>query len=234
MRSMEKKKPKFYGVFRGRKPGVYRTWEETQEQINSFSGAKHRAFATEQEAYWFSERGSVEEVEVEEKRETQESRPIVVYIDGSAARGKAGSGVFFGNHDSRNRSVPFHLLPLTNQRAESAAALEALKVLEDTSPPLITLVTDSMYLVNSMTLWLSKWEQNGWTLCGDCTKPVKNRDLLEPLAALIRRFPKVQFRHVFGHRNNAGNEAADRLAKLASGLIIPVSSVSSASNGCML
>ena len=43
---MANKKPKFYAVWQGRTPGVYRTWDECQRQISGFSGAKYKSFAT--------------------------------------------------------------------------------------------------------------------------------------------------------------------------------------------
>lgn len=47
---MAKKKPKFYVVWQGRSPGVYRTWQECQAEINGFSGAKYKSFPTIGEA----------------------------------------------------------------------------------------------------------------------------------------------------------------------------------------
>lgn len=43
---MAKKKPKFYVVWEGHTPGVYKTWAECQNQINGFSGAKYKSFDT--------------------------------------------------------------------------------------------------------------------------------------------------------------------------------------------
>jgi len=42
--------PKFYGVAVGRKPGVYETWEEAEEQINGFPAAVFKAFSTKEAA----------------------------------------------------------------------------------------------------------------------------------------------------------------------------------------
>ena len=41
---MAKKKPKFYVVWEGHAPGVYKTWPECQKQIAGFSGAKYKSF----------------------------------------------------------------------------------------------------------------------------------------------------------------------------------------------
>lgn len=48
-------KPKYYAVPGGHNPGVYNTWEEVEEQIRGFSGAKHKRFASEPEAYAYLE-----------------------------------------------------------------------------------------------------------------------------------------------------------------------------------
>jgi ribonuclease HI len=43
-KSMAEKKPKFYVVWHGRKPGVFTTWAECQAQISGFSDAKYKSF----------------------------------------------------------------------------------------------------------------------------------------------------------------------------------------------
>jgi ribonuclease HI len=40
------KKPKFYVVWQGRKPGVYSTWDDCDSQIRGFSGAKYKSFSS--------------------------------------------------------------------------------------------------------------------------------------------------------------------------------------------
>ncbi|PGH13771.1 hypothetical protein AJ79_03470 [Helicocarpus griseus UAMH5409] len=48
---------KFYGVQRGRKPGVYTDWAVTQDQVRGFRGPKYRRFATWAEADEFVRQG---------------------------------------------------------------------------------------------------------------------------------------------------------------------------------
>lgn len=43
----------FYAVRRGRKPGVYNTWDECKEQVDRFAGARYKKFASEEEALKF-------------------------------------------------------------------------------------------------------------------------------------------------------------------------------------
>ena len=46
-------KRKFYGVQVGRVPGVYTDWPTTQQQVNGWTGAKHKSFTSEEEAWAF-------------------------------------------------------------------------------------------------------------------------------------------------------------------------------------
>ena len=43
---MAKKKPKFYVVWEGHKPGIYNTWVEAQHQIAGFSNARYKSFGS--------------------------------------------------------------------------------------------------------------------------------------------------------------------------------------------
>lgn len=45
-----KKTKKYYVVWQGRKTGIFTTWEECQQQIHQFSGAKYKSFKTRKEA----------------------------------------------------------------------------------------------------------------------------------------------------------------------------------------
>lgn len=55
-------KRKFYVVWEGREPGIYDNWEDCQEQINGYSGAKYKSFRSQEEAV-AAYRGSGEEEE---------------------------------------------------------------------------------------------------------------------------------------------------------------------------
>jgi len=47
------KKDAFYGVRSGRRPGVYKSWEEASQQVNGYAGAVHQKFSTVEEARAF-------------------------------------------------------------------------------------------------------------------------------------------------------------------------------------
>lgn len=47
---MASKPAKFYVVWSGHRPGIYRTWAEAEPQIKGFAGARHKSFASLAEA----------------------------------------------------------------------------------------------------------------------------------------------------------------------------------------
>ncbi|XP_039265000.1 ribonuclease H1-like [Styela clava] len=50
---------KFYAVFRGRKAGVYTTWNDCKKQVDGFKGCIYKSFAGESEAKIFAKTGEV-------------------------------------------------------------------------------------------------------------------------------------------------------------------------------
>lgn len=56
------KGPKFYGVQAGHTPGVYETWDQAEEQIKGFPGARHRSFGTKEEAEEFVSQAPLPEI----------------------------------------------------------------------------------------------------------------------------------------------------------------------------
>ncbi|MED6131025.1 hypothetical protein PIB30_006353 [Stylosanthes scabra] len=47
---------KFYAVRVGKKTGIYRTWEEADEQVTGYGGVEHQSFATYEEAVEYMSR----------------------------------------------------------------------------------------------------------------------------------------------------------------------------------
>ncbi len=65
----------------------------------------------------------------------------------------------------------------TNNRMELTAAINGLKALRETCD--VELVTDSQYLKQDITQYLSRWKANGWRTSN--RKPVQNQDLWRDL-----------------------------------------------------
>lgn len=141
-----------------------------------------------------------------------------IYTDGSSLKnGKtqaaAGVGVYFGPGDSRrNVSEPLKGSRQTNQRAELTAILRGLDIAPRHRD--VTVVTDSQYAINCVTVWFQKWRSNDW-LTAD-KKPVENKDLVEAILGKIEERTELRVKTLFewvkGHATDPGNQAADRLA----------------------
>lgn len=88
---------KFYAVKKGKKTGVFLTWDECKEQVTGFKGAVYKSFKTLPEAEAFLE-------ESEAKIENVEKVDgVYAYIDGSFDRisGIYGSGVVIVDGDEK-------------------------------------------------------------------------------------------------------------------------------------
>ena len=106
----------------------------------------------------------------------------------------------------------------TNNRMELTAAIRALQYCEKTEgsqPALkeIKIYTDSIYLKEGITNWISNWEKNNWKTADK--KNVKNVDLWKKLKELVKP-NEIEWQWVKGHSQDPMNELADRLAKKAS------------------
>jgi ribonuclease HI len=98
----------------------------------------------------------------------------------------------------------------TNNRMEltaAAAALEALK-----RPSRVVVYTDSEYVKNGITRWMTGWVRKNWRGAGG--DPVKNLDLWQRLLAAEKPHD-VEWKWVRGHGTDVMNERADQLATAA-------------------
>lgn len=78
---MSKTKPKVYVVWTGYQPGIYKTWQDCQLQINGFPDAKYKGFANEMLAQKAFKEGYTAYL-------TPATEPATVFADKSFAAGK--------------------------------------------------------------------------------------------------------------------------------------------------
>jgi len=74
----------------------------------------------------------------------------------------------------------------------------------------ITVFTDSTYVKNGITQWISGWKARGWRTADK--KPVKNQDLWTELDMLVMDL-SPSFQWVEGHAGEPDNEQCDLLVK---------------------
>lgn len=115
------------------------------------------------------------------------------------------------------------LIKITNQTMELLACIETFNYLKNLTIDInfIYIYTDSSYVINCMTKWYKKWNDNNWlTVKG---KPVLNKELIQLLYSLKQKY-FVIFKHIKSHqeepeKNNPiyeywyGNFIADKLAR---------------------
>ena len=71
----------------------------------------------------------------------------------------------------------------TNNRMELLAAIRGLQVLTETCK--VTVITDSLYLQQGMTMYLQHWRRRNWL--NSRGEAIANRDLWEQLVTAARR-----------------------------------------------
>ncbi len=135
---------------------------------------------------------------------------VDIYTDG-ACSGNPGPGgwgalLIWRDHENEISGGEFET---TNNRMEMLAAIEALRSLK--RPMTVRLHTDSTYLKNGITQWISAWKARGWKTADK--KPVKNVDLWQALEIAIADHD-IEWHWVKGHDGHAENERADALARM--------------------
>jgi ribonuclease HI len=158
---------------------------------------------------------------------------IIVYTDGSTLNNqhkghrKGGIGVFFGDNDSRNKSIKLiesSTNKVTNQVAEISACIEAIESINKDTFKSILIKSDSMYTINCITKWCKTWEKKGWKKSDG--KIIENLELIQKLYKYSNDY-NVKYEHIKAHKSQPpldspkyadwyGNMMADKLATSAS------------------
>jgi ribonuclease HI len=137
----------------------------------------------------------------------------VVYTDGACSGNPGPGGWAWATAPRGERNESGGEPSTTNQRMELTAVLNALRTLgvEEGS---IEVVSDSQYVVKCFNeSWWEGWIRRGWK--NSQRQPVANRDLWEPLIALVRERGNISFRWVRGHNGDPMNDLVDALAVAA-------------------
>lgn len=235
----------FYAVAKGKKPGIYTSWPECQQNTNGYPGPIFKKFDTKAEAEAFileksdniSIQVSTTKVEamnpgatnafslmMKKPAETPLFEPdYYVYTDGSCSNnGKldaaAGIGIYFGENDPRNISERVEGKQ-TNNTAELTAILHTFPLIESdlAAGKKVMIVSDSEYSIRCLTTYGEKCAKANWK------DEIPNKDLVRKLYELYKGKQNVKFHHIMAHTGNTdihsvGNDGADKLANLAIGL----------------
>lgn len=218
--------PNFYAVKEGKKPGIYNTWEECQEQIKGFSGAKYKKFTSYDEAAHFCEsnidKGSITKKSTDVKNienhnnleymKVLENEVLYAYVDGSFNEKEkiAGYGLVLVQNDKvifkdlgAYRSMEMN--ESKNVFGEIRGALKAVELAIANDFKEITIVYDYM--------GIECWATDQWKA---------NKVLTQDYKEFMQKYMKlidIKFKKVKAHSGeDKYNDMADLLAKKAVGI----------------
>ena len=136
-------------------------------------------------------------------------KQVEIFTDG-ACSGNPGPGGWgailrYGEAEKELSGGEAHT---TNNRMELMAAIAALEALKN--PCRVMLHTDSVYLKDGITKWITNWKRNGWRTASKA--PVKNAELWQRLEESLGTH-EIHWVWVKGHAGHPENERADELAR---------------------
>jgi ribonuclease HI len=184
---MSKKKPKFYVVWAGVRPGIYTTWEQCQAQVHGYPAAKFKSYESKVEAEnAYKEgadlhygNGASNGVSKSSSSTDPKVKQHVIWASWSvdaACSGNPGSMEYQGV-DTKTGKQLFHVGPMregTNNIGEFLALVHALALLEKQGQPDLPIYSDSI-------------TAQGWIRGRKCKTTLVENTRNEPVFDLIRR-----------------------------------------------
>ncbi|MCI9197808.1 MAG: RNase H [Lachnospiraceae bacterium] len=197
---------KVYAVRTGRKPGIYQTWAQCQEQVRGFSGAVFKSFPTMAQAEEYMRLpGSAGPGASEGTDEIQTE--AVAYVDGSyqAGRKQFSCGVvLFHEGEELHFSELYddaELAQMRNVAGEIKGSQKAIQYCLDHQIKSVTIFHDYE--------GIAKWCTGEWQTKKEGTQSYKA--FYEQAKGKV----DIRFVKVKGHSGDTYNDLADQLAKKA-------------------
>ena len=133
-----------------------------------------------------------------------------IYTDGACSGnpGPGGWGVIILENNEVKDMLSGSEKNTTNNKMELLAPIKAIEKFKKKSQ--ISIITDSTYVKDGITVWIKKWEKNGWKTASK--KTVKNIELWKKLKNLSSRH-SIKWIWVKGHAQDKYNNLVDEIAK---------------------
>lgn len=199
---------KYYAVKKGRKIGIFETWDECKAQVMGYPSASYKSFTEKIDAENFL----IDEEVTEKKLETMETDDeniniIRAYVDGSYNNdiGKYSCGVVILYKDKKwtlsEMGENDELASMRNVAGELLGAIRAMEwaAQSDIENPVLVIYHDYE--------GISKWATKSWKANKEGT-----RDYIKIFDKHIAKFD-IKFIKVKAHTGDKYNEEADQLAK---------------------
>ncbi|RMH05629.1 MAG: hypothetical protein D6704_09105 [Nitrospirae bacterium] len=204
---------KFYGVQKGRAPGVYTSWAACQAQVTGYPGAKYKAFPSRQEAEAFvrgtSSRLAPFSLADNPELQTATSPAVEIWVDGACLQHAQG-GMRFGwaylivqngkeVHRASGHDVPSGARIHRNVAGEITAVLKALAWCHQHGITSATVYHDYQ--------GLAAWAQGSWKAKTPFTQAY--------VQAVRKSGIQLSWRKIQAHTGIKYNEIVDDLARTA-------------------
>ena len=192
---------KYYAVKKGKKPGVYRTWDECKAQTDGYSGAIFKSFKTKEEAEAF----------IDDRKEDKMPQ-VYAFVDGSfnVKTGVYGYGGFL--FDGQDKYIlsgsgdDAEMATMRNVAGEILGSMAAVEKAIELGIKELSIYYDYM--------GIEMWATGAWKRNKEGT--VAYHEYMNSVRDKIQ----INFIKVKGHSGVEGNEEADILAKKAVGVIL--------------
>ncbi|PPE04422.1 ribonuclease H [Entomoplasma ellychniae] len=195
---------KYYSVKKGKKIGIYKTWEECQAQILNFKGAIYKSFSTWEEAEaWLHDKPKNV---LKQKSETLiiDMNHAIAYSDGSFLKSNKtysyGAVVLWNTRE-------FHFSKRFDDSQETSM-WNVSGELEGAKRAMLFAFANN---IKHLTLYhdyegIAKWAKGEWN--------AKNTEALEYISFCSKIKEKVNLKFIWvkGHSGDKYNDLADRLA----------------------
>lgn len=197
---------KYYAVKKGRKTGVFETWDECKAAVSGFSGAAYKSFTSKEEAMDFVTADS----KVDEDRDEKQSEAFV-YVDGSyddTTKSYSYGMVMMVKDDELHFNKKFEkddMSDMRNVAGEIQGSMAAMQYCLDNKIKSISIFYDYE--------GIEKWCNGDWKAKKEGTQ--KYVEFYKNAS----KYVDVDFIKVKGHSGDKYNDMADELAKKALGLV---------------
>lgn len=195
---------KFYAVRKGKKTGIFMTWDECKSYVSGYSGAEYKSFTTKIDAENYLNSGNNINDYKEESAISSDDGAIA-YVDGSYKKETKefsyGAVIFWEGNEYyfSERYDDKDLAEMHNVAGEIKGSERAMQFALENN-------------INKLTIYhdyegIAKWCTGAWEAKKEGTKAYKK------FYESVKEKVHVEFVKVKGHSGDKYNDLADRLAK---------------------